>query len=259
MEVEFKNNVKSITAQKRLHFRLWLRKEFTNRCKRNPRYSLRAFATLLDIDPSSLSQILSGKRSFSKKVILHICEKLAVVPQDLKKFGLTGPSQGDENCLQLHLDTFAIISDWYHYAILELTEVIGFKADPAWVSKKIGISLQEAKLAIDRLKRLGLLHIVGDSLVRSSSQVTNQSTISTSAAHKLLQRQIINKALLAIEECSSEEKDITSMTMAIDESHLSGARELIKQFRRDLCAFLEDGTKTRVYNLAIQLYPLSRK
>ena len=31
----------------RLNFRLWLQKQFTDRCKRNPRYSLRAFAKSL--------------------------------------------------------------------------------------------------------------------------------------------------------------------------------------------------------------------
>ncbi|MCK6597232.1 MAG: hypothetical protein L6Q37_02615, partial [Bdellovibrionaceae bacterium] len=36
--------------EERLNFRLWLQRQFTERCKRNPRYSLRAFSKYLCID-----------------------------------------------------------------------------------------------------------------------------------------------------------------------------------------------------------------
>ncbi len=55
------------------------------------------------------------------------------------------------------------------------------------------------------------------------------------------------------------EKDITSMTMAVDPKHLGKARSLISKFRRDLCDLLEDGDQEVVYNLGIQLYPISKK
>ena len=52
---------------------------------------------------------------------------------------------------------------------------------------------------------------------------------------------------------------MTSMTMAIDVDRLPEAREVITKFRRELCALLENGEQTRVYNLGIQLYPVSEK
>ena len=55
-----------------LDFQDWLVSEFTSRCKRNPRYSMRAFAKQLDMDPSSVSQLLSGKRNASKKMVKRI-------------------------------------------------------------------------------------------------------------------------------------------------------------------------------------------
>ncbi len=258
MENELNTKPTSLTDQERIHFRLWLQRQFTERCKRNARYSLRAFAKSLEIDASSLSQILSGKRPLSKDSIQSLCAKLAASPKDLKAFGLGKQGVSTQDVYhQVNLDTFAVISEWYHYAILELTFVSGFKTDPKWIAQKLSITVEEAKAATQRLKRLGLLLEENASLVKSSKLLTNQS-VNTSGAHRELQKQIIGKALTAVEECRSEEKDITSMTMAIDESNLPKARELIQKFRRDLCALLEDGEQTRVYNLGIQLYPISK-
>ncbi len=245
--------------QERISFRFWLQHQLTDRCKKNPRYSLRAFAKSLSLDPSSLSQILSGKRPLSKKAMLVLCEKLGTTPNDLKSFGLVKNNiDGVDDYFHINLDTFAVISEWYHYAILELTYVSGFKADPKWIARKLSITVEVVKAAVNRLKRLGLLIEKNGSLLKSAKLITNQSLINTSAAHKELQRHVIEKALSAIDECSAEEKDITSMTMAIDVSKIDQARELTRRYRREMCALMENGEQTQVYNLGIQLYPISK-
>ncbi|MDD4976288.1 MAG: TIGR02147 family protein [Bacteriovorax sp.] len=250
---------KNLIDDERTMFRLWLQKNFTERCKKNARYSLRAFAKNLDLDPSSLSQVLSGKRKLSKKMIQAICEKLSASPKELERFGLVKKMPGlDDDFMQVNIDTFSVISEWYHYAILELTYVSGFKADAKWIAKKLSITVEEAKSATERLKRLGLLLEEGGSLIKSSRLITNNGNVNSSGAHKELQKQVITKALIAVDECSAEEKDITSMTMAIDRANIEKARFLIQKFRRDLCALLEDGDQTCVYNLGIQLYPISK-
>lgn len=258
MENEAKNIFINADESARTNFRFWLQRQFTDRCKRNPRYSLRAFAKSLTLDASTLSQILSGKRIISKKIMQTLCNRLLATPKDLKSFGLLRVKVTDEAFFQVNVDTFSVISEWYHYAILELTCVAGFKSDPKWIAKKLSITVEEAKAATERLKRLGLLLVENGSLIKSSKFLTNMSNVNTSAAHRELQKQVVEKALLAIDECPQEEKDITSMTMAIDVNNLPKAKELIRKFRRDFCALLEDGEQTRVYNLAIQLYPISK-
>lgn len=259
METEKKTSKTLTPTDDKYHFRLWLQRQFTERCKRNARYSLRAFAKYLNMDASSLSQILSGKRPLSKKTMQAICDKLSATPKDLKNFGILSSKATDADYDQVNLDRFSVMAEWYHYAILEMTFVSGFKADPKWIARKLSITVEEAKAAIDRLKRLGLLLEENGSLIKASKFLTNHADVNTSAAHRELQKQVIQKALLAVDECPAEEKDITSMTMAIDMSNIDKARDLIRKFRRDLCALLEDGEQTEVYNLGIQLYPISKK
>ena len=57
----------------------------------------------------------------------------------------------------MDIEIFKIIGDWYHCAILELTYLSDFKAEPNWIAKKLGIGYLEAKLALERLISLGLL------------------------------------------------------------------------------------------------------
>ena len=63
------------------YYRVWLANEFKERRERNPRYSLRAFARLLDINHSSLSKILSQKRNVSTKILGRFCNRLGVKPK----------------------------------------------------------------------------------------------------------------------------------------------------------------------------------
>jgi hypothetical protein len=47
--------------------------------------------------------------------------------------------------------------------------------------------------------------------------------------------------------------------MAIDVSRLPEAKARIRDFRRELCAFLQDGRpRQRVYELSLSLFPVSR-
>lgn len=248
-----------LTDQQRLRFRLWLQKQFTDRCQKNTRYSLRAFAGLLDVDASTISQILSGKRSPSKNSLVRICEKLSASPKDLKVLGIHRIEDETDDFYQLSIDTFSVLADWYHFAILELTYVSGFQSDAKWISQMLGISIVETKSAIERLLRLNLLSQKNGKLFKTHETITNHTGLNTSVARKTLQKQVIQKSLTAIDETLQEEKDITSITMAIDPKNLDKAREMIKKFRRELCTLLEEGEQSRVFNLAVQLYPISKK
>ncbi len=219
------------------------------------------------MDASSVSQILAGKRKASTKVIEQITSTLGTHPDmkrtflEANKYKRSTPDlqTNEEKFALLAKDSFAFISEWYHIAIIEFVSVDGFKNNPAWIARSLGISAVEAREAIARMIRLNIIREENGVLLKTYKFATNFEPGTTSAAHKQLQRDIVSKALAAIDNVPQEEKDITSMTMAIDIAKLPEARKLITKFRRDLCAFLEDGKQSRVYNLGVQLYPVSKK
>lgn len=269
MEMQLRNQISGLSD-----FRLWLQQQFTQRCKRNSMYSLRAFAMLLQMDASSVSQIFSGKRQASTRVITRVCHILSASPQQQETFIKAVKAKFKHSKMlavdQVHNhdhahsfellaeDAFAVVSEWYHFALLELININGFDQRPSWCARTLGISTTEAQIAIDRMVRLGLLRFEERKLIRTNKLLTNFAPGMTSPAHKNLQRQILMMAVDAIDNAKSEEKDITAMTMAIDIRKIPEARKLIAKFRRDLCAYLEKGEQTRVYQLAVQLYPISK-
>lgn len=243
-------------------FRLFLQNELVRRCQKNPKYSLRAFAKSLQMDFSTLAKILNGKRSFGPRTILKISQRLGLEPQMIQSF-LKEPSKSisaQNNFNQLTQDTFKIISDWYHYAILELARVDSFKHNITWIAKSLGISTYEARAAIERLERAGIIKLDdnGKWVDQTGGRNTTVGNNFTAAAFRNLQKQVIEKALIALEETPFEKRDQSSMTMAIDSRKLPEAKEKIKKFRRELAQFLSrDEKRDQVYNLSVSLYPIT--
>jgi uncharacterized protein (TIGR02147 family) len=248
----------------------WFEREFLKRRKKNENYSIRAFANYLGLAAPTVSHLLAKKRTPSAKFAAKLFLRLEATPQEQEiilsalkqKRGVESsklkPAKNHDYQM-IALDSFKLLADWYHYAILELTSVKDFKSDYAWIANQIGISVPEARQAIERLLRLDLIEEKNHSFVKTNAFVTNYDEGVTNTALKQLQRYVLQKALEAIDVVGPEEKDITSMTMAIDEKKIPEAKKIIRKFRRDLCEFLEDGEQTRVFNLGIQLYPISKK
>jgi uncharacterized protein (TIGR02147 family) len=75
-----------------------------------------------------------------------------------------------------------------------------------------------------------------------------------------MQRQLLMKALSTLESIPLEERDHSSMTMAIDTRKLKQAKEKIRRFRRELSGYLTRvDERDAVYALTIALFPLTNQ
>ena len=242
-------------------FRLLLQQEFVSRCRKNPAYSLRAYARALGIDASPLSGILRGKRPISAKMRQRLGASLGLSLEEIMQTRIDHKRAQQQEYQQLTLDSYSIISDWYHYAILEMIRIKEFKPSIRSVAKALNISPTETQIAIERLKRVGLLEITDQGKwidTSANGLATNISGELTSDASKKLQRQILEKAIYALENVPIHARNNTSMSFALNPEDLPAAKERIKQFRRELCAFFEKNTNPKqVYQLGIALYPVS--
>lgn len=247
--------------------RVFLQNSLIKKCQSNPRYSLRAFAKYLGTEPSFLSKILAGKRSVTPKFIERCGQKLGLAPNELKSFIEHSPKTTNTDRSQvlsagyqtLTHDHFQIISDWYHFAILELTKIEGFRPEEKWIANKLNITVFEARDAIQRLVRLKLLKKKINTLVASGSFSTVGGP-ATSAAFRKLQIRILEQAIEALQNTAIEDRDQSAITMAIDKSKLPEAKLKIREFRRSLCQFLQPkkAQKTHVFQLAISLFPITK-
>jgi uncharacterized protein (TIGR02147 family) len=158
---------------------------------------------------------------------------------------------------QLSVDTFTAISDWYHYAILNMTLLARRRLDAAVIARELGCAHQEAQEAIDRLKRLGLLEERDGRLRRTQFNLRSGTDFDMSAGRRL-HLQLLQKAKQSLLTDPIGERNFSSMTMAIDSRLLPEAKRRLSEFVNELTVFLESGRPDRVYTLTTNLFPLNR-
>jgi uncharacterized protein (TIGR02147 family) len=248
-------------------YRQFLRSELLRRQKANAGYSLRAFSKHLSVSPAQLSQVLSGKRTLTGKAALKIAEKLALSPSERKQLlesifqqrleVLVPPGEGTQaEREELEEESFRVVSDWYHFAMLSLFEIPGAKADPRWIGNRLGISALEAAGAFKRLKKLGLVSTEGKRIVLSQKAVKVDPK-HRSAAVVRFHQQILARASSKIESTPLDQREFRALTLAMDPKQLPKAQEKLRTFLNALASELESGSKKEVFVLSVQLFPLT--
>jgi len=266
------------------NYRDILKTRLEERCRANPRYSLRAFARDLKISPSRLSEILRGKQGLSKQYSEQIAHRLGLNENETQVFTsmvtltdarskkeralaktlLTQLEESEQKVNAIREDTFRVIEDWYHYAIIELVQMPSFVNSAVWISRRLGITIYEADAAIARLKRVGLLAEEKGKLVATERGYVTTDEIPSESIRKF-NLQILEKASTAITTQSIHEREIGTLTIGIDERDLPEYKQMIKTFRRRvnqlaMARAQSTGSKVKqVYCLAVQFFRLTNK
>ncbi len=258
---------------------LW--KQLRKKRSINPRYSLRAMARRLQITPSRLSQILRGKQGLSVEWARQIASRLGMTESETALFcamveasdsrSKTRRKEASSQLKKLQVkdsgfkvvpeDVFQLVSAWYHWAILELTRLKDFCPSPAWIASKLGLSPEEAEGALARLERTGLIHRDKNGFTLTNSSLSTTAEI-PSEAIRTFNSQILLKAEKAIWSQPVEERDFSTLTVAIKRDRIPEIKERIAAFRRELNAELEQDTiqndGEEVYCLGIQFFNLTK-
>lgn len=273
-----------------------LRNEFHRRADKNPAFSLRALSQKVKIDQSLVTKILQGKRKISsvnaQKIAsflgIYLSEALvgddagdsSIAPSSgntrssnkapvssgepgAKSFRLTSNEFKAPALLALEYellkeDEFLVISDWHHFALLELAKTKGFRLEPSYIGSRLGIPVLEASRAVERLKRLGFLQIQGEKFQLQKPNNTWLDYEKTSSARKNLQRKLLAQSTEAIESLGFDRREHSSLVFAVDPKILPILKKKMTEFRRSIDKYSEEvGGATEVYSLCVSLFPLS--
>jgi uncharacterized protein (TIGR02147 family) len=232
----------------------------------NPHYSLRAYARDIGIHPATLSQIINGKRALPVKDSEKVIKKLNLGPKERSLFidSLTKSRtfnqikiNEEDNRILLDESHYKIISEWEHFAVLELFHIDDFQRTKEDVAHKLDLTLNRADVVINNLLIAKLIELdEAGKMVKVHEDVKTTDDISSQAlvdSHKETMQMGIRK----IDEIALELRDFSSWTLAVDLNKFHDAKLLIKEFRKKMAALLSEGDKKEVYQLAIQFYPLS--
>jgi uncharacterized protein (TIGR02147 family) len=254
-----------------------LRAAYEQRCRGGVRYSMRSFALELGISPATLSETMSGAHTLTTRMAIRIAAALKFSDEEARRFrdmveaehprssALRDSAQARLKTLAIesagHLlssDEFRVMSDWYYFAIMELTKIKGFRADPIWISRRLGVTPHEAGEAVLRLFRLGLL-VTEDGRTRAAYERYRTTDGVPSEPLRNQHRQFLAKAAAAIDQQSLDERCLHALTLAMPAAALPRLKDMIRTF----CAEVREqigpmAGKDEVYTLSLQCTRLTR-
>jgi len=265
-------------------YRAYLKSAFVRKIERNPNLSLRSFAKHLGLSPGGLSRVLKGDKNLSLDRAALVAHKLGLNAEETSFFCLLvryaqakspesraiafeqiQASQVGVPAFDLSVDFFRLISDWYHLAIYEMTQIEDMDFSPSVVAKALGIHPQEVEAALQRLQRLELIEPItqkGDRPKRLKNQLLVSSPIPNEAMRKHY-RQILEKASDALETQTPEERVSASETLIFDQEQMSEIKHLTDQYLELLSKLSQKSnkkkTETEVYQASVHVFRLSKK
>lgn len=254
-----------------------LRGELERRHQAHPRYSMRAFARDLEISPAQLSLVLNGKKGISEKAALRIANRLSMTEAEKQNFcdlAIVADSKsrdkrrGAQERLALAEsarthptiagEAFKVISDWYHFAIMELTCQRGFVSTVEHIKDQLSISKWEVEQALGRLEALGLIELKDGQWKQTALDLAATTEIPSEAIRKF-HSQVLGKALQAVEIQSEDERDVSSLLIGIHLEDMPQYKSVIKDFHGRMKTIADTrADRTNVYCFGTQFFKLSK-
>lgn len=263
-------------------YREILKDVLASKLKYNPAYSLRSFALHLEMNPSRLSEIFKKKEGLSRERAEKIAKKLwssskeisffcdlveaeharSKAKKDLARIRLKKYRANADSIIKpekMALDYFKIISDWYHFAILELTYLDCFQDNNKWIANSLNINVHLVDEAIKRLIRVGLLVKKNNHYVSTEdfSSVGGEDIPSDSI--KRFHKQILEKAIQSLYLDPVSSREFGNIIFAFDKDKMEDAKNLIKLFKKEFLKKMSctDTKKNSVYCFGIHFFPLA--
>lgn len=151
---------------------------------------------------------------------------------------------------------FRLIADWPHLVLKQY-----FRKPRKQSTKEIRtklrhkISEKEILAVLETLKDLGILSEKSDGTIEPFQwKGVASPTEIPSKAIRSHHRQMMERAMEALEEISIAEREITSLTFCIHPKNLGKIKKEIQEFKNRIDRIYDDATDT-VYQLNIQLFP----
>ncbi len=254
-------------------YRNLLVEELNRRQRLNSRYSQRAFARNLGMSAGELSEVLRGRRSLSLKSALKVAKSLGFNTTETKHLlHLTqlekSQALGAEGMIadvhlglekqEMSLEVFEMVSDWSCFAILNLADCQDFRFDEKWIAKRLGIQASMVHVSLQRLERVGLVKVQNGRRVIDKEYVFAPSGI-PSGAIKNYHREILKKAIEALDLQKLEEREISGLGMAIDPEDLESMRKDIQEFQDQMVAKYAKTKKGKeVYQLEVSFFRMTK-
>jgi uncharacterized protein (TIGR02147 family) len=260
-------------------YRKYLRDFVDSRKQSKASLSLRYYAGKMGLDPGNFVKILSNERHLSPKAVeqsiayLKLSEREAEYFRTLVAFA-KAKSQSD---IKRHFERLATMKmivpfsfslgtaefyrAWYHSAITGLLSFYDFDGNYETLANRLepAITAKQAKESVALLKKLGIVGENASGHLRPLHDlITTGDKWQASAIHQY-QRETIRLAEHALDGVQKAERDISTVSFAVNKEDFNEICSLSKEFRSSVLRIARDSEKAdRLYQMNIQIFPMTK-
>lgn len=261
-----------------LDYREYLRDYYVEAKKSKPFFSYRFIGNHVGMDSSYVIKVLQrGLHISSKKIdafiklldldgpggeyfeaLVHFGRAKSVSQQKIYFERLFSLSSVKAHRLEQH--QYEFFQKWYYSAVWAIINCLPFDGDYHALAENCmpAITVWEAKRSVRLLEKLELIKKNDDGKYHTTGQNVTTGYKWLSQVVENNQREMIRLAGESLSSFDKKERDISSVTLGIDEKVLPEIQEHIRQFRMSLIKIVNSYAGTgRVYQLNVQLFPLS--
>ena len=261
-----------------LDYREFLKDYYTKAKENKPFFSYRFIGNRVGMDSSYVIKVFQGNLHVSPRKInkfielLQLGEPEAEFFEALVHFGRAKTERqrkiyfdklfsiSSVKAQQFEPHQYEFFQKWYYSTIWAIINCVPFNGDFHALAAKCmpSITVWDAKRSIRLLTRLGLIAKEADGNYHTTGRNLTTGWKWYSQAIENNQQEMIRLAGEAIGRFPKENRDISTVTMSIDEKALPEIREHIRQFRSSLINMVNSYSGSgRVYQLNVQLFPLT--
>lgn len=278
---ELQDPPKALNLFEYTDYRAFLKDWYRHRQAQDGKLSYRRLAADIGFrSPGHFSLIVNGKANLSLKILDRFIRYLGLGKKESEFFqalvlynqakGLEDRTRCFDRLMSFRQSRFRAISasqyefyeKWYYSAVREVLAVHLFKGDFRALGKALQppISAEEARKAIETLKRLGMIKRDAQGAWHRVDPVISSGTGTPTLAVQSLLVQSLDLAKHALDSIPREERILSTATVSVSRQTFEEIREEVRAFRkRILDAAQKDPRPDRIYQFQFHVFPMSAR
>lgn len=260
-------------------YRDLLKSYYEQRKKEMPFYSYRMMGDKLSLDSSYLYRVLQKKQHLPAHVIPAAKELLGLSGRSGEYFDLlvaAGIAKNADKKSELMAKAVALrdvdrhslqqaelklLENWWIPAVRAYLELNGGIVNIKKIAKDLcpPITEEQATEAIEILKEVGLVKNVASGRLALTETHLTVGGPEKSAAVRHFQKQVLFLASEALENVPVNERNISTLTLSVDQACFDDLGEMLREFRRLVQKRVDESKRPdRVMQLSMAFYPVTK-
>lgn len=261
-----------------LDYREFLKDFYESKKAEFPLFSYRVMAQHVGMDASNLFRVLQKDLHLPARCVPQVLEYVelsgrgAEYFQILLAYARTKAKKEKQLILEkalalrdvqrkiLEVEELSFLRDWWVVATRCLIEVLDGRANPEAMGNRFRpkVPAAEIRKALDQLHQLGLVKKVSSGRLTLTDAHLTAGGEAHAAAVKAYQKQVLDLAKDSLDRFDREERDVSTLALAVDEEAFKDIRVMLRECRRQIQKRVEDSQRPdRVMQLSMAFHPLA--